>query len=367
MTLRRALTVTRARRLRPGVYRGASGGLVALLFLTLAIRFGANVYLEIAMLSSHATALSRSWMALFLDLNLSWCALFLAVPAALMSYRAVVRTARCGRLSYLPATGRAVFGAVVASSLQSSPVLIPAASAVVSAVLPWALGARGGDPAEMIVTLLGSLILGAACFTLALGGLWRIRPDEERIELIEKAALLVMVVANPTTDVVMNLPRAVFFGHFVVSTAQAGWLFLLPAIAAAGTLLVVRGSETIGKSGANRVRFSRSAGLALYTSRFPFALFLVTCPFEISVIVTNVPTVATVRNLILAFFGVRILWYAAYVFRCEQAFASLLHAPSTFRSRSVAYRGSLAVHLIFCLFTPLLFGIRLLLHYTRIW
>ncbi len=353
MTLQAALLATRRRMLRPEGYGEVSGAIVAFLILALAARFGANLY------RAQILANQSAYLGQFFTLaNIAWCALFLACVAPLVSYRGIARTARSSRLSFFPVGRRRLLGAVIAASLRGVPVFAP----VGLAVFAWFLSiGRGSGVLEPVIVL----CFGLAGFLLVLATSWWRKAREDRLELIEVAVLGALILANPEFRIVSGTAELVIFFYWTVTGGQFGvfWLFpILGAAAVAAAVLVSSAASSVAGMGSKNRRRTvpRRPGLVLYRVRIPRGLFVASYAVEIPVILSN-PNLATVRTIVLLLFGVRILWFLAFVFRNEQAFGRIIRAPARQLDRMSVYLPAAGMHALLCAAPPILFLFRIVL------
>ncbi len=346
MTLSKALSLTRSRRLRPETYSRVSGALVAFFLIVLLARAGADFYL--------AQFLAAPQSGLFALWNVAWCILFLSTVAPVVAYRGIARTARSPRLGYFPLSARHIVTAAVVSSLTGAVAIAP----VLLSLLAALLGLRGAPAALYFVLVLAS---GLSGFLLVEAVAWKCRVAEEHLELIEAALLAVMILANPDFAAA-GRPQITLFMHWKIGPSAGPLLLLLPLAGTAVALVAILAAGAFGALRAPRRRRSaRSPGLVLYRTRIPAGLFAATYAVEIPVILTNAGLYTTVRGVVVTLLAVRVLWFLAFLFRTEQEIGSVIRGPQLFRLRLPLYRSAALYHFALCALPVVLYAIRSIL------
>jgi hypothetical protein len=353
LTLREALAATRKRRLRPTGYVAVSAGIFALLFLILAARLGANIYLCWRYAIAHP---DPHIMAFYVLANVAWCALFLAAASPLASYRGVARTLESERLRLLPVRTAGAAWAMASSAFLSIPVLVPIGLALATCLFGAAVSG-GAGPA---LPLAAAVVSGLGCFVAVTAVAWRLGIGEAHLELIELTILTAMVFVNPDFGAHGGVPAVKLLNHWELKASQAALIPALPVLGA--TVAVVLLFLVAVAAAIPRVKRSEGAppGLALYTARMPLGIFVAGYVLELGIILTNPDLATTVRNVVVAMFCVRALWFVSFLFGSEQQIGTIFHVPATPRTRLTLYRPAVFFHLLLCLPPPLLFVFRLL-------
>ena len=362
LTLHRALAAARSRRLRPAGYRVVSGSIVAWIVLVVFMRFGANLYIGGIIVAGAPQPLPVA--AAFSRAGLLWVTIVAILACSVMAFRAIASTVGSSRMRLFPISRVRMLAESVRSTILSTPMAVVLAAAVLSGVLycvpsrAEVLRAVGEIALYGLAAAAGAAVVAAALFF--------IRAQEAQLEMMEILLLVLLVAIDPELRLTDGVPVVIVLMHFPLPAAGLSPLMALPF---AGLPILLAGASRLlpslglGRPGgaAREHRSSRSPALRLYRARLPLGLLALSLAFEMGVILTNPRLLTTVRTVVVAFLVIRVLWFAAFLFRAEQEVASALHPPSEGRLRLALYRRAALLHLGICAVPVATYLIRLAL------